>query len=89
MLESIFITFIAIGFISFILGIELENVIYSALSLLMWIILMAGYFYIEVPSDTIYDEPVFLPVALAFIFINVIIIILSFTRFKEESRYRL
>jgi len=76
MLESVFIMFIAMGFILFILGIEMSSVVYAITSTLMWIIILAGQLYIEVPTDTIYDEPAFYAVGLGFIIMNIIWIII-------------
>jgi len=71
MLESVFIVSICAGFIFFILTIEEENIVYSFLSLLMWIIVLAGMIYVEVPSDTYYAEWAYFAVALGMIFINI------------------
>jgi len=86
MLESIFIMIIAAGFIFFILTIELESIMYSAVSLLMWIITLAGQVYVEVPSDTYYDEPAFFGVALGMILLNVIWLIIMFMKDKEQQK---
>lgn len=78
------------GFVLFILGMEAENVIYNAVSMFMWIVVMAGQLYIETPGIVdAFDEPGMLAVALAFIFVNVLLIIYNFTDLKEMIRYRL
>ena len=90
MLESVFITLIVMGFILLVLGIERENVIYNAISILMWIIVMAGQIYIESPhTASTYEEPAMLPVAIAFIIINVLVTVIVFTDLKTKMRYRL
>ena len=83
MLESVFLMLMAAGFIFFILAVEKESVLYSSVSLLMWIITLAGQLYVEVPSDTYYNEPSLVPVSLAFIFINVLWSIIIFFDFKS------
>jgi len=82
MLESVFIMLIAMGFVSFVLAVMDENMILCAVSMLMWIIILAGQLYIEVPSDTHYDEPIFFAVSLGFIFINLIWLIVLWSDFK-------
>ena len=77
------------GFVLFVLGIELESITYSATSILMWIIVLAGQIYIEVPTaaDT-YSEMAIFGVALAFIFINVIWIVLRYMENQFEGNIR-
>jgi len=83
MLESIFITLIAMGFVLFILAIEKENVIYCGTSILMWILVMAGQVYIEVAGESnTFNEPALLPVAIGFIFVNILWLIVLFFDFK-------
>lgn len=60
------------AFILFILAVFDENIIFSATSFLLWMIIFAQAFYIEVPCDTYYTEYGLNAIALAFIFINVI-----------------
>jgi len=86
MLESVFVIIMAMGFVLFILGISEKSIVYSATSLLMWIVVMAGQMYIEVPTDTdTYTEAGIFAVALAFIFINVIWIILRYMENQFED----
>ena len=63
---------IAIAFILFILAIERESIIYSATSLMLWLIIMAQSFYITVPGDADYIDFTINAVCLAFIFINLV-----------------
>ena len=85
MIESLFITILAMAFILFIIGIELESIVFSATSLLLWIIILAQSFYIEVPGDTFYTDYTLNATALAFIFINVVWLIIMYTNFKKEK----
>jgi len=87
MIESIFITMMSIGFISLVIGKERDEIIYLGISLLMWLVVMAGHVYIEVPSvtDTFYEVGI-LPVSLGFIFIDVILIINHYFEFTGISR---
>ena len=52
MLESVFIFMSAIAFLLFIFGIEKDSIIYSFMSLMLWIVVMASSLYIEVPTVT-------------------------------------
>lgn len=90
MLESVFILSVIIGVVFFILSIEKENVIYSSISLLMWIIVMAGQVYITVPNDTTeYMEIAYFAVSLAFIAINVLWIIILYTDLDYWRKHRM
>jgi len=86
MLESVFILIVSIGFVSFVLAILDENMIFSAISLLMFIISLASQLYIEVPTDTYYDEPALYAVSLGFIFLNVIWLIVLYFDFDFWRR---
>jgi len=86
MLESVFIMLMAMGFVAFVISALDENLILSAVSLLMWIIVLAGQLYIEVPSDTYYDEPALFAVSLGFIFLNVIWLIVLYFDFDFWRR---
>jgi len=74
MLESVIIAILMLGFVTLVISIEKENIIYSFLSLLFWIILMAGQLYITSSSDaTAYtSEPFLIPVSIGMIMINII-----------------
>lgn len=84
MLESIFITIMAMGFILFVLAIYEESIVFSATSLLMWIMVLAGVVYIEVAGGSSHSEIGMVGVALGFIFINVIWIIIQFMNFQKK-----
>ena len=86
MLESVFIMLIAMGFVAFVLSVMDENIVLSGVSLLMWIVVLAGQVYIQVPTDTYYDEPALYAVSLGFIFINIIWIIVLYFDFRFWKR---
>jgi len=86
MLESVFIMIMAMGFVAFVLSAMDENIVLSGVSLLMWIVVLAGQVYIEVPTDTYYDEPALYAVSLGFIFINIIWIIVLYFDFRFWKR---
>jgi len=76
MIESVFIMLLAMAFITFILGVEKWAIIYVGTSLLMWIVITVASFYIQVPGDTTYIEYTLNAVSMAFIFINVLLMIM-------------
>lgn len=78
MLESVFISILIMGFVLFIIGIEKKSLIYSALSLLFWIIVLATHMYIVVPNDTYYAEYALFPLSFAFIIVNIIALIYEY-----------
>lgn len=84
MLESVFIIIMAMGFVLFVLAVYEESIVFSATSMLMWVIVMAGHIAIEVPTDTFYYEPGMLAVSLAFIFLNVILTIKNYMDFARK-----
>jgi len=82
MIESIFLFIMATGVIMLVLAIERENVIYSATSMLMWIIVLAGHLAIEIPATgESHWEPFLLAVSIGMIIINVIWMILMYIDF--------
>lgn len=87
MLESVFIMMMAMGFVLFILAIFEESIVFSATSLLMWIMVLAGVVYIEVPGagDSTYSETGLVGIALAFIFINIIWLIIQYLNFQKRG----
>ena len=87
MIESIYITFIALGTLFLILGLELERITYNAVSILMWIMVLASNAYIEIPSvSTSYTEPAFLMISVAMIIINILIMITGFIENSTQNR---
>ena len=90
MLESIFICVFLSALGLSILAVERESVVYSAFSILLWIITMAGQLYIEVPGSGVeyYAEPAFFAVALGFIFFNAIWSVVIFFDFRRWRNTR-
>lgn len=93
MIESLFITCIAIAFLTFILGIENESKLYSALSTMLWTIVMLSATGVTIPGDAIYSELGFSAFCLAFISINIIWQVLLYfeesVQNKNKLKYRL
>jgi hypothetical protein len=89
MLESVFLLTLAAGFLFFILSVELQSIVYGAVSLLMWIVALAGHVYIQVPSDTYYYEPAVFGISLGMILITVIWLILQYMGIVGRQRYRI
>lgn len=90
MLESIFVLSIVLGFITFILGVEGEQILYTLISILMWIIVMAGMVFVQVPSDTYYTEWAYFAVAIGFLAINVmwaIILYMDLDYWRKNSMF--
>jgi len=85
MLESVFIMIMAMGFVAFILAVYEESIIFSGVSILMWLIILAGFLAIEVPSDTYYQEWALFGVSLGFILINIVWSIKLYMDFKRQS----
>ena len=86
MLESVFVIIMAMGFVLFILGIAEKSIVYSGTSILMWVILLAAYLYVEVPTDdSTYTEPAVFALAIAFIFINAIWMIILYMKNQFEE----
>lgn len=79
MLQSVFITLIIMAFVLFILGIERHNVVFSATSILLWLLTMVSQIYVEVPGNGSFDEPSIHPIALGMIIINIIWIIVNWS----------
>ena len=86
MIESVLIIMICMGFVLFLLGITEKSIVFSATSLMTWIVVMAGQQYIQVPNDTnTYTEFALFAVALGFVFINVIWIIVRYMENQFEE----
>ncbi len=89
MIESVFMMLMGMAFILFILGVEGRSIMYSFTSLMLWMITMAQSLYIHVPGDTSYQEWSLNAFALAFIFINIINIVMIWMDAKDRRRFRL
>lgn len=89
MLESVFMIMVGMAFILFILGVESKSMIYSMMSTMLWTITMITAHYIQVPGDTSYADLGFSGLCLAFIFTNIVWLIMMNARTKERKRFRL
>ena len=79
MLESVFIVVLAMAFVSLLMAVEREAIIYSAISIFFSIVLMGGQLYIESPGiATSYNEPWVVGMAIGLIAVNLIWIILLY-----------
>ena len=87
MILDIFMLWIIIGIILFVLGIELENIIYNMISLVIFIIIFAQSFWIEVPGIIDYTDNTTSAISLIFIFINLIWMIVQFLNLKKIKEY--
>ena len=76
------------AFLLFVLGIEFESIVYSATSLLLWIIIFAQSFYVQVPGDTYYTDYTMNAASLAFIFIDIVWLVLLYMNFKRSKIIR-
>ena len=85
MLESIFVTLLAISFVTFVLAVEKWSIIYSSVSLILWLIIMASSFYVQVPGDTNYSDATINAICLAFIFINIILMVIIHFRIGQPK----
>ena len=99
MIESGFIIMLVLGFILFLMALfEDSNIfrrmIFSGISLIVFMILFAQSFYIEIPgSTTTYSELGIQAMCLAFIFINIIVMFLTVlpkvgAYFSNRSQWR-
>lgn len=84
MLESIFVILLAVAVITFFLAIFEEKIIWSGTSLLLWLIIFAEAVNIEVPGDTTYTEYGLNAVCYAFIFLNVLYMVITVSPFLKE-----
>jgi hypothetical protein len=87
MLIEMFLIFFAIGFISFLIGLEKEIAVYHLVSLFMYIITLASALYIEVGGSTLtYIDYTASAVSLGFIFLNIIYVILCVVENSMEAQ---
>lgn len=82
MIESIFLFVASIAFIVFILGLYedegIKKIILSMLSMMLWLVIMAQSHYIQVPGIDDYSEITIRALSLAFIFTNIVVILVAF-----------
>jgi len=72
MILDVYLMMLVFAFILFIFGIEKESIVYSGTSFLLWMIIFAVSFYIEVPGIDTYVDYTINAISLAFIFINLV-----------------
>jgi len=89
MILDIFMLWIIIGVILLILGIEFENIVYNMLSLILFIIIFIQSLWIEVPGIADYTDYTSSAMSLAFIFTNIIWLLILNARTKERRRFHL
>lgn len=89
MLENIFVLLMIMSFIIFVIAIEKESWALSVMSAILWIVIFAQAFYIEVPGDTAYVDYTINIVSLVFIFVNIILAIAYFMGYSLNKRYRI
>jgi len=89
MILDIFMLWIIIGVILLILGIELESVIYNMLSVIVFIIIFIQSLWIEVPGIADYADYTSSAMSLAFIFTNIVWLLILNARMKKRKRFHL
>lgn len=86
MLDSVFIATLFIGFILTVLSIERKSMVYTALSMMMWIIIFASAHFVEVPGISDYSDLTINAMSIAFIIVDIIWLIYCYMDF--ENKYR-
>lgn len=86
MIESVFLLIMIMGFILTLVSVEKKSLIYSILSIVIWLLVMAQSHYIYVPCDTAYSELGVNAISLAFIFFGVIWTIVCYMDIKGDRR---
>jgi len=89
MILDIFMLWIIIGVILLILGIELENIVYNMLSVIIFIIIFIQSLWIEVPGIADYADYTSSAMSLAFIFTNIVWLLILNARMKKRKRFHL
>jgi len=72
MILDVYLMMLAFAFILFVFGIEKESIVYAGTSFLLWMVIFAVSFYIEVPGIDEYTDFTINAISLAFIFINLV-----------------
>lgn len=91
MLESVFVILFAVGFVTFIIGLfdeweTLLSFIMCSISMLFFIGVLAGSLYIQVPSDTYYNEPAIGWISVGLIVVNIIGALVSIMQVNVEMK---
>jgi len=72
MILDVYLLMLVFAFILFLFAIERESIVYAGTSFLLWMIIFATSFYIEVPGIDTYIDYTINAISLAFIFINLV-----------------
>lgn len=102
MLDSLFVIFLIITVIFQIIAVYEKSIIFTMSSLIFWLVLMANSLFIEVPytvgylNDTgdiniisqshSYTDYGLSALCLIFVFVNILLMIMNYTQWKEESQ---
>ena len=89
MILDIFMLWIIVGVILLILGIELENIVYSMLSVIVFVIILIQSLWIEVPGIADYVDYTSSAMSLAFIFTNIVWLLMMYSATKQRKRFHL
>ena len=84
MLDSLFILIFIVAFVTTVLAYENKSIIYSMLSIILWVIIMAQSLWITDVARNSYTEYGVSAVCIAFIFVNIIMLIVYFMDWKHQ-----
>lgn len=101
MLDDLFVIFLVVTVVFQIIAVYEKSVIFTMTSLIFWMVLMANSLYIEVPytigylNDTgnltiitrshVYSDYGMSALCLIFIFVNIFLMIMNYTEWREEG----
>lgn len=82
MILAVFALLFSVALITFILGLYedddgIRQIILCILSTMLWLVIMAQAHYIEVPGISTHSELTVTAMSLAFIFINIVVILIA------------
>ena len=86
MLESSFILFIILAFISTVIAVQWKSIVISAFGMLFGILIMAGHLMV-MSNGTEYYEIYGLPLSFFFIIVNIILIIVNMMDFQKQKYF--
>lgn len=86
-----------IGFISLVIAFYEESLLFDAVSLLCWIIILGGSLGLETYwinstvniTTTVHQEPAFSVFAMGLIFISVVLIVVHLSDYQRNKRFRI
>ena len=85
MLDGIFVSLFLIGFILTIIAEEQESIVYSMISLIIWLVLFPQSLWITDVGGTTYNEFGLSAICLGFVLVNVILLILHIMAWKKKD----